>query len=672
MSKGKKRGKGQGFKDPKPRRPIAHWPRFRRHAVWLILLLAVVALALFGRTSYSLWARQTAAKQLQIGAIGTARQQLLRAARTAPNDGAIDMMLAFCFRQFHQVDRWRETLESAAQKGIAPAQIEREVQLYRIQTGNWYEGTESQLAAFAAEGVTAYDVPAVFVSGRLANGETDLAKQILDVWSAHAPNDAHVAHMMGKYWETLGDTQQAQAHYETAIALEPRHALARISLATLFEQDDQLNQAFRQYAALGAVSPSSEVAALGAARIQRKMAHLDRAQAILEPFVQASEPPAEVAVEMGRIAMDRGDFPTAERWFQRAGVEQTRDPRFQMSMFRLLGMRGKTMEADRFFARIATVGRRVTRMYDLRVRLALDPTDTAATAEIKQLSLPLDVETPPLETMPSDSATENERSSPGYRLFVLHCSACHGPLGDGNGRAARHLFPFPRDLRREPSRLVSTDNGVPTLDDTVTVLRRGISGTSMPSYDDVLNDEELRLLAGEVHRLRRDGLRERLVNLMELDGDDIDEEDENEVRETVDHLASPGKPIVVPRIGPAEPPSIVRGKETYQRLGCASCHGADGAGVAEQIWCDERGFPVRTRDLAREFLKGGQDAASIYLRIAAGMPGTPHPSSSGLPQQQLIDLVQFCLSLSREPKRVLTDHQRATLATSRAYLASRE
>ncbi len=49
---------------------------------------------------------------------------------------------------------------------------------------------------------------------------------------------------------------------------------------------------------------------------------------------------------------------------------------------------------------------------------------------------------------------------------------------------------------------------------------------------------------------------------------------------------------------------------------------------------------------------------------------SPHPSSSGLSQQRLIDVVPFCLSLSREPKKVLTDHQRAALATSRAYLQS--
>lgn len=650
------------------RRQLAGRRYSRRHVVWLILLAAVVGLAWFGRAGYSLWAKRVAAERLRVGAISDARQYLMRAAWGAPDDGEIDLMLAFTFRQSRQIDRWRESLRAAARKGVSPARIEREVQLYRIQTGDWYEGVESQLAAFSGRGITAYEVPVAFVSGCLASNRKGLAKQLLDAWNVDSPNDAHVAHMMGKYWESLGDTKQARAHYQTALDLESRHELTHVALAEMFENNDQLEQGLQQYAALGSASPTSQVAALGAARILRKMVHLDRAQAILEPFAQTAEPPVDVAIEMGRIAMERDDIPSAERWFERAGVERARDPRVLMSVVRFLGMQGKAPEAERFFTRMATVGSRVTRAYDLRTRLALDPGDAEAAAELEQLFQTLDVKPTPLETVPTETAAQDENASPSHSLFLLHCGACHGPEGDGNGSAARHLFPPPRDLRREPSRLVSTKNGVPTVDDTIAVLRRGIPGTSMASYDE-LDDDQLLLLTEEAHRLRREGLREKFVHLLELEGE---EADEREVEATVNRLASPSELFVVPAIGPSKPSSVARGKEIYQELGCATCHGEDGAGVAEQIWHDERGFPVRTRDLGRELLKGGQDAASIYLRIAAGMPGTPHPSSRALSQEQLIDLVQFGLSLSREPKLVLTDHQRAALAASRDYLSSLE
>jgi mono/diheme cytochrome c family protein/Tfp pilus assembly protein PilF len=619
---------------------------------------------MFGPRGYALWAKQTAAHGLRIGAISEAQWHLRRAAWAAPDDGGIDLMSAFCFRQFRQLDRWQAALRTAEEKGAPQAQIQRERELYRIQAGDWPDGTESRLALLAGEGVTDYDVPAAFVAGALASGRNGLAQRLLDAWNADCPNDAHVAHMRGKYWESLGNTAQARAEYEAAISLEPRHEPAHVSLAKFFEENDQLPQAFRQYAAIASASPACEAAAAGAARVLRKMGDLDRAQAILEPLARTGEPTMEIAADMGRIAMDRGDSSGAEQWFHDAGLERTHDPNLLMSALRLRGIQGKPAEAERLFQRVAALGDRVTRLRELRIRLDVDPGDAGAAREAEKLHRDLR-ELTSAKALPAEPAAD-EKLPPGRRLFALHCRVCHGPDGRGNGLAARHLFPPPRDLRWEPSRLVSTTNGTPTLDDTITMLRRGVPGTSMPSFDK-REDNELRLLAEEVFRLRREGVRERLVEVLKRQGEDVVEDD---VERSVNVLTSPGEPIVVPPIGISSRPSVRRGQAVYAQQGCAKCHGEDGAGVADQTWYDERGFPERARDLVREPLKGGQDATAVCLRIAAGMPGSPHPSSRGLSPQQTVDLVQFCLSLSREPKLVLTDHQRAELAAGQDYLAA--
>jgi hypothetical protein len=52
------------------------------------------------------------------------------------------------------------------------------------------------------------------------------------------------------------------------------------------------------------------------------------------------------------------------------------------------------------------------------------------------------------------------------------------------------------------------------------------------------------------------------------------------------------------------------------------------------------------------------------------MPGSPHPSAGSIAGAQLVDLVHFCRSLSQQPKRRLTSHQQAILATCRDYLAA--
>ena len=643
----------------------------RRPLIWGTLLLTLLAFALLSRSSYSLWLRQTAVGRLRNGAVSDACRYLKRAASSSPNDGRIDMLLAFCYRQLRQPDAWKTAVEQAKNKGTAAPDIELETQLHRIQSGNWTEQTESQLATLAGRGVTSYDVPAAFVSGCLANGRHALAQQILDVWNEDSPHSPHLAYMTGKYWEALGDVSQAREKYQAAISLEPRHELARVALAELYEDNDQLGQALQQYAELANLSSPNEAAALGAARCFRKMGRLERAQAVLEPLSRTSEANRKVAEESGYIAMEQGHLQEAEKWFKRAGVDRTRDPLFLMSAVRLQGLLGDPVEAEKLFQRLAALGDRVTRVRELQTRLTLNPDDTTTAAEIERLRGGLDKEMDALENLSGEVSTDGDALSPGARLFALHCSACHGADGDGDGRAARHLFPRPRNLRWEPSRLVSTRNGAPTIDDTISMLQRGIPGTSMPSYTN-LELEELRLLAQEVHRLRREGLLEQYLITLELQGEEVAEEDMEEVREAVTELASPGELIEVPPIPIATSASIVRGNAAYLQLGCATCHGEDGVGGPEQIWYDERGFPVRPRDLTREPFKGGRESASVFLRLAAGMPGTPHPSCTEVSPQELSEVVQFCLSLAQPGAKDLSDHQRAALAATQTYRAFME
>jgi hypothetical protein len=52
------------------------------------------------------------------------------------------------------------------------------------------------------------------------------------------------------------------------------------------------------------------------------------------------------------------------------------------------------------------------------------------------------------------------------------------------------------------------------------------------------------------------------------------------------------------------------------------------------------------------------------------MPGTPHPASYGITESQRIDLVQYCRSLSRLPKRNLSNFEREAFASGDAYLAA--
>jgi mono/diheme cytochrome c family protein len=250
----------------------------------------------------------------------------------------------------------------------------------------------------------------------------------------------------------------------------------------------------------------------------------------------------------------------------------------------------------------------------------------------------------------------------GRELYLQHCTACHGDEGNGQGLAARFLFPKPRDFGRGQFRLVSTKNYVPSREDIRAVLVRGMPGSSMPPWAH-LRPEEIDRLADEVLRLYQAGTRAKIVaELKEADEEIVEAEVAGQVRE----LTSPGELADVPQIAADDPAAVARGGDIYIKQSCHACHGKEGRGDGQQVMVDNDGLPTRPRDLTRGIFKGQHDAASIYRRIVLGMPGTPMPSSSNLTPEQMVDLAQFIRSLSDESTRQAALIKRERIVAKRA------
>ena len=79
---------------------------------------------------------------------------------------------------------------------------------------------------------------------------------------------------------------------------------------------------------------------------------------------------------------------------------------------------------------------------------------------------------------------------------------------------------------------------------------------------------------------------------------------------------------------PSSPATVARGKEIYEQMKCASCHGpsgrGDGPGVADLR--DDGGRPIPVRDFTGGTFRGGGERADLYHRFVTGMDGSPMPS----------------------------------------------
>jgi mono/diheme cytochrome c family protein len=305
----------------------------------------------------------------------------------------------------------------------------------------------------------------------------------------------------------------------------------------------------------------------------------------------------------------------------------------------------------------------------------------------------------------------------GYGLYRRHCLHCHGVSGAGDGPTSPFLYPFPRDYRKGLFKFTSTPNGArPHRDDLIRTVRNGLHGTSMPSFEALLSEDDINQVVDHVIFLSIRGETEALLidSGSIADENDIEALSIDEARQTVEGVINKWKTAQGQVFNPAIPrtpsthESIERGRQlflgkTKEKLECAGCHGTlargDGPSFVSQdvfnyvvfggdpstraeriasldtktkdLWgqkLDDWGNPLRPSNLNRGVYKGGRRPLDIYWRIAKGITGAQMPAHyPTIDHKQIWDLVNFVLALPYEPDLLREPPAEAPAMANRWY-----
>jgi DMSO reductase family type II enzyme heme b subunit len=189
----------------------------------------------------------------------------------------------------------------------------------------------------------------------------------------------------------------------------------------------------------------------------------------------------------------------------------------------------------------------------------------------------------------------------GKKTYERDCAQCHGDKGDGQGPAAPHLMPPPRDFTAGKFKLRTTPSGaLPTDDDLRRVIRNGMPYTSMPAWPDLTDEEVANVI--------------RYIKTFQAGFAD---------------LSQTAKPIELPRPPASSGDSVQKGRQLYTSLGCVRCHGeaGRGEGPSAPTLKDDAGHPLRAADLTyRWTFRGGPRREDIFRTFSTGLNGTPMPS----------------------------------------------
>ena len=220
----------------------------------------------------------------------------------------------------------------------------------------------------------------------------------------------------------------------------------------------------------------------------------------------------------------------------------------------------------------------------------------------------------------------------GKWVFRGLCIGCHGEKGDGNGAvwtmadeyAPEHKLPRkPRDFTQAVFKIRSTPSGsFPTDVDLFMSISRGlVADQDMPAFKYLPERDRWAVVA-------------YIKTFSTL------WEEEAEYQEDPITIGEPPIP---------DAQMVAAGKDVYEKMKCAKCHGEKGKGDGPSApdLTDDSGLPIVPRDFSdpSQFV-GGSDPKGIYQTFNTGLDGTPMPSFLDfLDEQQSWQLVWYVMSL---------------------------
>jgi len=204
------------------------------------------------------------------------------------------------------------------------------------------------------------------------------------------------------------------------------------------------------------------------------------------------------------------------------------------------------------------------------------------------------------------------------KIYTTYCSGCHGEKLDGKGPRHALLDPLPRDftkyqfIKSYQERFISS-------------IKNGVPGTAMSAWKDILDEKQINIVYNfitKTAKIENDTYQRLKIELPLVNSKD----------------RKPPYQILVPG-------DVQKGGVLFQKY-CTSCHGklANGKGPNAYFLV----HPLPRNLLNTQFMKQPSvDDKRLYQSIVLGVAGTSMPPHDFLPDQSILDLIEYIKHLNK-------------------------
>lgn len=352
---------------------------------WLLAASCAGALVLLWQPAWIQFCVWRGKACLRDGGNAAAVRWLRGAARFAPEDGALDYLLARAYRRLDDFKPAEDCLRQAQRKHWKFGDVQREYwliaaqsQQFKLMQAHWPE----LLSDPRDDG---REIRNAFVAWCMARWRTQDALAVLATWQRDYPADARPHYWRGLIWEDANQWTDAVQELERAVELAPDRADARLHLAEDLLKLRRYEEAEKHFRHLLTSSRPSQKPILGRAKCLAKLGNATESIAILGAELRQRPDDLDVLQTLGEIELFAGKPAAAAQHLEPVARRRPASRPVRYALAQALQAVGKADAAKPHFAFVAEAEKAAPRLHALWQEVSKQPDNLALRFEYAML-----------------------------------------------------------------------------------------------------------------------------------------------------------------------------------------------------------------------------------------------------------------------------------------------